>query len=276
MNHVDVTFGSDTYEVRFDVEISDLVDDLHYLTDESGNWTVMPMLEATMVTPPGGEMTARSVTPTGTGSYIATFYADNWNEAKMYRITDTFTAAGVSKSFTMAYVEENTYESYTTRSSSGEIMAYVTVTTTETVSSAIAVSGSTEITGTVTSVYEDYRIALDLTTADPYAEYTIYLYNGSTQLSSCVKITFSYPRLIEGTAVYSRSTGEATVQFEYDKTPIYMPEYFESGSTTGGILTLTFSVEESNPVLTGDSPFHFVQSDKNPDYYWYVTFRIED
>ncbi len=273
MNRVDVTIGGDTYEVRFDVEISDFVDDLHYLTDSSGNWTVMPVLTAT--TPdPDIDMTAMTVTRTGEGSYIATFYSDNWNEAKMYRIVDTFKAAAVSKDFTMAYVDEDTYEPYTTRDSSGTITASAIVSTTETVISAKAVSGSVEIPATVTSVYEDYRLTFDFTTADPYADYIIYLYNGDDVLQSCVRITFPYPRLIEGSAVYNRSTGEATVQFEYDKSPIYMPDYFVSGTTSDGILTLTFSVDESSPVLTGEAYFRFQQSDKSPDYYWYTTFRI--
>ena len=277
MNRVDVTIGATTYETRFDVEINDLVDDLHYLTDASGNWTLMPMLEATDITPPGGEMTAMSVTKVGTGSYIASFYAENWNESMMYRYNDTFTAAGVSKDYVMAFVNEDTYEVYTTRSMTGDIMAYVTVTTKETVDAAKAVSGSTEITATVTNPYTDcYRIELNLTTADPYAEYRIYLYDRTDVRQSCVDMTFPYPKLIEGSAVYHTSTGTATVQFEFTKAPIYMPDYFESGDTTDGILTLTFSVDASSPVLTGEEYFRFVQSDRNPDYYWYTTFRIED
>ena len=275
MNKVDVTIGGKTYETRFDVEISNLVDDLHYLTDSSGTWTLMPTLNATGVATQSGEMTALSVTPTGEGSYVASFYTDTWNEAMMYRVNDVFRAAGVSKSFSMIYVNEEVSETYTTRSSSGDIMAYVTVISSETVTAATAVSGSTEITGIVTPVYENYKIELNLTTADPYAEYTIYLYDGSTVLDSCVKITFPYPRLIEGSAVYNTSTGKATVQFEYDRSPIYMPDYFVSGNTEGGILTLTFDEEATSPVLTGDSYFRFQQSDKNPDYYWYTTFRIE-
>ena len=72
MNHVDVTIGGDTYEVRFDVEINDVVDDFHYLTDESGEWrsTMMPILDPEKIS---DDMTALTVTKISDGNYIASF-----------------------------------------------------------------------------------------------------------------------------------------------------------------------------------------------------------
>ena len=279
--HEESEGGQISYSAYFTVEINDLVDEFHYLTDESGEWrsTMMPMLEATDMTPPAGEMTAISVTKTGEGSYIATFYYDDWNTAMMYCIHDTFTVADisdVSKSYTMMYVNENVHETYTTRSSSGVVMAYVTVFTSEEISKARAVCSSGEATVVPESISEGYTIPLNLTTLDPYAEYTIYLYNGNDIHQSCLKLTFPYPKLIEGSAVYNRSTNTATVQFEYTKTPTWMPDYSVAGNTENGILTLTFSVSPDSPVLTGDAYFRFRQQDKSPDYYWYTTFRIID
>ena len=270
MNHVSEVIGATTYETRFDVEINDLVDDLHYLTDASGNWTLMPMLEATDITPPGGEMTAMRVTMVGTGSYVASFYAENWNESMMYRLHDTFTAAGVSKSYTMTYVDNESFELYTTRSSSGDITACVTVRTTETITTAKAVSGATEVTGSVTNPYTDcYTITLNLTTADPYAAYRIYLYDGSDPLQTFVNVTFPYPSLVS--AEYNESTGKATVVFNYSVGPIYMPEKSTATVTQeDGVLTLVFDLTSSEL----SDPVHFAVADKSPNYYWPVTYKI--
>ena len=272
MKHVSEPIGEETYEVRFDVEIMDLVDDLHYLTDSSGEWLIMPTLEANDIS---STMTAMKMTQTGTGSYIASFYVDNWNEAKMYRINDTFTAAGVSKSFQMIYIDE-VNESYTTKDSSGNITAVAFVRSPNPITSATAVAGSTEITGAVVNPTDDlYRITLDLTYADPYATYNIYMYNGGTLYQSHVVMEFEYPKLIEGSAVYNSSTGMATVQFEFSDGPVWMDGTGISTDITDGILTLSFAMSgEDDPIRKGESYFHFYVQDMNPDYYWYTTFTI--
>ena len=268
MNHVSETVGETTYEVRFDVEISDFVDDLHYLTDSSGAWRIMPMLEATDVTPPAGEMTAFRVTSTGEGSYIASFYSDqNWNEAMMYRLHDTFTAAGVTKDFTMNYVDNESFEVYTTRSSSNVITAVFTVRSTETITSAKAIDGSTEITGTVTNPYTDcYTITLNLTDADPYATYRVNLYNASDLLQCFVNVEFPYPRLVSAT--YDGTY--ATVVFNYAVGPIYMPEFTSADVTqVDGVLTLKFEITSAQL----SDPVHFAVADRSPNYYWPVTYE---
>ena len=289
MTNSPVSYQGTTYEVQFTVDLT-LNDDFNVLTDSSGNWlsTVEPTLTSMGNNQSSLPNTFYEVRRTGDDTYVAVFLAENWNEAKMYRLYSLLDVESMeSKVYT--FVTEG-YGSYTTRDSSGNVNAFITFFGNENANADSATAFASDGTEVPCVPSKDtsttWNVKLVLTNADPYAEYTICLYDYSGKpVFRQEGVTFEYPRLISATYVLSTSQASsdqvaiATAVFEYPVTPIYLPTgqseiiSSETPETVGDRLTLTFTVNKDRPILTGEQYFRFAVADTtSSDYYWTAVF----
>lgn len=289
MKNDPITYEGTDYEVQFTVEMT-VDDDFNCLVDSSGNWLSSRYPSLTSSGQSSLSNTFYEIRKTGDNTYLATFLAENWNEAKMYRLDNTLAIGGFEKQISM--FTSDGYTSYTTRDVNNNITAVMTFNGGESITPLKVKAVSTDYTVESYNIVKDsttanrYTVTLILNDADPFATYSIYFYGPDEKAYFREdNAAFEYPRLISATYKLTTSptsgdeVAEATVQFEYPVTPVYIPRgqsgiiSSETPETVSGILTLKFTVAKDSPILTGGQYFLFaVQDTTSSEYYWYAVF----
>ena len=279
---------SDPYDLaQFSIDIA-LNDDLNHLTDSSGNWR-SDKYPTLYNNDRKNELDFVEIRKTGDNTYTAVFSGVSWGDAQTYYLAyNDFTVDGATTSVYFFYTDGYTVSTF--RDADNTVRAKMTFKGGDSglVDTVRAFdSDRNEIVCTVTPNNQEYGVNLDFVGSDPLSIYSMYLYdNNGRLLFRQDNVTFEYPRLISATyaLVTSPTSGEevaeATVQFEYSVTPVYIPQgqseiiSSENPETTSGILTLRFTVAKNSPILTGDQYFEFAVADTtSSDYYWYAVFE---